>query len=133
MVVDEAAAFVRPAVESAGERGAAGSGRGGGAGSERARLEAYIRASLGFAAARPEHARALRQIVCNTDERVAEEWLRGLFECGQRAGAFRVFDPELMSTVLNASIDGVADRLDPGTCADALVELFDRATRAGLA
>ncbi|MFC5835796.1 TetR/AcrR family transcriptional regulator [Nonomuraea insulae] len=117
VVLDEAAAYVRPVVEAAGE--------------ERARLEAYIRASLGFAAARPEHVRALRQIWCNTGGPIADGWLDGLFEGGQRAGAFRGFDPAVMSAVLRASIDEVAERLDPGACADELVKIFDRATRDG--
>ncbi|MFI7130595.1 hypothetical protein ACIBQ1_33240 [Nonomuraea sp. NPDC050153] len=60
--------------------------------------------------------------------------LAALFADGQRTGAFRKFDGVLMGTALRASIDGVADRLvkglDPDRCADELVELFDRATRA---
>ncbi|SEH02727.1 DNA-binding transcriptional regulator, AcrR family [Nonomuraea solani] len=117
VVAEEVAAFVRPAVAAA--RG------------DRGRLEAYIRASLDFAAARPEYARARRQIDCNAREQVVDGWLAGLFEGGQRAGAFRAFDPELMSAVLRASIDGVAGREDPGAGADELVEIFDRATRPG--
>ncbi|MEV4173932.1 helix-turn-helix domain-containing protein [Nonomuraea sp. NPDC049709] len=125
VVLAEAAAFVRPALDAAANRAA------GAQGWERAGLAAYIRASLDFAAARPEHVRALRQIACNTGEQAADGWLAELFEGGQRAGAFREFDAELMSTVLRASIDGVAERLDPEGCADELVEIFDRATRDG--
>ena len=125
-VVEDAAAFMRPALDAA-------SGA-------RAQLEAFIRANIAFIAAHPEHVRAVQQIAFNQvpvggdEQDAAVARLAELFADGQRAGAFREFDGVLMGTALRASIDGVADRLveglDPERCADELVEIFDRATRA---
>jgi AcrR family transcriptional regulator len=125
-VVEDAAAFMRPALDAA-------SGA-------RAQLEAFIRANIAFIAAHPEHVRAVQQIAFNQvpvggdEQDAAVARLAALFADGQRAGVFREFDGVLMGTTLRASIDGVADRLvkgfDPDRCADELVELFDRATRA---
>ncbi|MEU6788479.1 TetR/AcrR family transcriptional regulator [Nonomuraea angiospora] len=125
-VVEDAAGFMRPSLDAA-------SGA-------RAQLEAFIRANIAFIAAHPEHVRAVQQIAFNQvpvggdEQDAAVARLAALFAEGQRAGAFREFDGVLMGTALRASIDGVADRLvrglDPGRCADELVEIFDRATRA---
>ncbi|NUO99128.1 MAG: TetR family transcriptional regulator [Nonomuraea sp.] len=126
-VVADAAAFMRPALDAA--SGAA------------AQLEAFIRANIAFVAAHPLHVRAVQQIAANRvpvggpERDAAIARLVTLFEDGQRTGAFRAFDPVLMSTALRASIDAMAERvtdgLDPGHCADELAGLFDRATRAG--
>ncbi|MEV4392777.1 TetR family transcriptional regulator [Nonomuraea sp. NPDC049607] len=123
-VVTDAAAFMRPAIEAA-------SGA-------RARLEAFIRANIAFIAAHPAHVRAVQQIafgrahVGDGEQDAAVARLAALFEDGQSTGAFRAFDSVLMATSLRACIDAVADRvaggLDPGHCADELVDLFDRAT-----
>ncbi|GAB2958893.1 TetR/AcrR family transcriptional regulator [Nonomuraea fastidiosa] len=117
VVREEEAAFVRRAVEAAGASDFA------------ARLAAYIRARLDFAAARPEHVRALRQIVCNTREAASDGFPAGLFSEGQREGAFGAFDAEVMSTALRASIEALALSDDPRRVADDLVRLFERATR----
>lgn len=103
-------------------------------------LAAVIRASVAFVAGHLQQIRALQQIILNG----GDAWhphhaesinrLAGLFADGQRAGAFRSGDPRLMATALRASIDSMytplATGLDPDRCADELVELFDRATRA---
>ncbi|MCK2212310.1 TetR family transcriptional regulator [Actinomadura sp. ATCC 31491] len=125
-VVADAAAFMRPALEAA--EGA------------RAQLAAFIRANIAFIAAHPAHVRAVQQIAHNQapvggdEQDAATARLAALFADGQRTGAFREFDGPIMATALRAAIDAVADRvvngLDPGRCADELVELFDRATRA---
>ena len=116
VVREEETAYVRRAVETAGA-------------SFPARLAAYIRARLDFAAARPEHVRALWQIVCNTREAASDGFPAELFAEGQRAGAFGAFDAEVMSTALRASIEALALSDDPKGKADALIRLFDRATR----
>lgn len=126
-VVADAAAFMRPALDAA--SGAS------------AQLEAFIRANIAFVAAHPRHVRAVQQIAANRtpvgggERDAAIARLVTLFEDGQRTGAFGAFDPVLMSAALRASIDAMAERvidgLDPGRCADELVALFDRATRAG--
>ncbi|MBN6056880.1 TetR family transcriptional regulator, partial [Nonomuraea sp. RK-328] len=125
-VVQDAAAFMRPALDAA-----AGS---------RALLEAFIRANVAFIAAHPDHVRAVQQIAANQvpvggqEQEAAIGRLVALFEDGRRTGAFRAFDAVLMSRALRAAIDDLAGRLvdglDPDHCADELVELFDRATRA---
>jgi AcrR family transcriptional regulator len=125
-VVEDAAAFMRPALDAA--EGA------------RDLLQAYIRSNVAFVAAHPDHVRAVQQIAANAvpvggqeiDEGVSR--LVGLFEDGQRTGAFRAFDSTIMAATLRAALDVVADRLvkglDPEVCADELAETFDRATRA---
>ncbi|MER7209079.1 helix-turn-helix domain-containing protein [Streptosporangium sp. NPDC020072] len=125
-VTADAAAFMRPRLDAA--TGA------------RALLEAYIRANIAFVAAHPGHVRAIQQIVYNhvpvggREHDAAIGRLVALFEDGQRAGTFRAFDGELMGTALRSAIDATADRVvnghDADHCADELVEIFDRATRA---
>ncbi|NJP88755.1 helix-turn-helix transcriptional regulator [Nonomuraea sp. FMUSA5-5] len=125
-VVADAAAFMRPALDAA-----AGA---------RAQLEAFIRANLAFVARHPGHVRAVRQIAFNQapvggqERDAAISRLAGLLADGQRTGAFRPFDPVVMAAALRACLDTMAERvadgLDADACADELVELFDRATRA---
>ncbi|MET8861965.1 TetR family transcriptional regulator [Nonomuraea sp. NPDC004580] len=115
VVREEEAAFVRRAAS-----GVAG---------VRERLSAYIRGRLDFAAARPERVRALRQIVCNTSEAGSDGWPAELFVEGQREGAFRAFDAEVMSAALRGSIEALALSADPRAGADELVRAFDLATR----
>ncbi|MEV4096393.1 TetR/AcrR family transcriptional regulator [Streptosporangium saharense] len=125
-VTTDAAAFMRPRLDAA--TGA------------RAQLEAYIRANIAFVAAHPGHVRAIQQIVYNhvpvggQENDAAIGRLTALFADGQRTGAFRPFDTELMGTALRSAIDVTADRVanghDPDHCANELVHLFDRATRA---
>jgi AcrR family transcriptional regulator len=125
-VTMDAAAFMRPALDAA--DGPA------------AQLAAYIRSNVEFIAARPDHVRAVQQIVFGQVPVPSEEAdgaiarLVGLFDQGQRSGEFRAFDAPLMAMTLRAAIDAVAGRLvagaDPRLCADELIETFHRATRA---
>ncbi|MEV4807402.1 TetR family transcriptional regulator [Nonomuraea sp. NPDC049421] len=115
VVREEEAAFVRRAAS--------------GVSGVRERLSAYIRGRLDFAAARPERVRALRQIVCNTSETGSDGWPAELFAEGQREGAFRAFDAEVMSAALRGSIEALALSDDPRAGADELVRAFDLATR----
>jgi len=125
-VTADAGEYMRPAIEVA--EGPA------------AKLAAYLRANIEFIAAKPDHVRAVQQIVLSQASVPDEEAdgaiarLVGLFAEGQRSGAFRPFDPTLMAVTLRAAIDAVAGRLvagaDPQLCADELTETFDRATRA---
>ncbi|MGW4409725.1 TetR/AcrR family transcriptional regulator [Nonomuraea sp. NPDC004702] len=124
-IAADAEAHVRPAVEAA--TGA------------RELLATAIRANVAFIAAHSSQVRALQQILLNSGQGVWErhhteslDRLAGLFTDGQRAGVFRTFDPRVMAAALRASIDSVVPLLDagldPGLCADELVELFDRST-----
>ncbi|MGI5153927.1 TetR/AcrR family transcriptional regulator [Microbispora sp. CA-102843] len=125
-VVADAAAFMRPALQAT--RGA------------RAQLEAFIRSNIAFVARHPGHVRAVQQIALNQvpvggqERDAAIARLVTLFADGQRTGVFRTFDCTVMGAALRASIDTMAERvvdgLDPDVCANELVELFDRATRA---
>ncbi|MEV4569414.1 TetR/AcrR family transcriptional regulator [Nonomuraea sp. NPDC049419] len=104
-------------------------------------LAAVIRANVRFIADHPQEVEALRQILLNgglgdyehhdVDSR---HRLARLLEEGRRTGVFRPFDVRVMAAALRASIDGVAPLIaggmDPGLCADELVEHFDRSTRA---
>jgi AcrR family transcriptional regulator len=125
-VTADAAEFMRPALDAA--TGPA------------ELLAAYIRSNVEFIAERPDHVRAVQQIVFGAAPVPAEEAdgavarLVGLFDDGQRSGAFRTFDPVLMAVTLRAAIDAIAGRLiggaDPATCTRELTETFTRATRA---
>jgi AcrR family transcriptional regulator len=124
-VVADAATFMRPALDAA--TGA------------RARLAAFIRANVAFMAAHPEQLRALEQIILNGghawDQHHIEslDALAALFVEGQRTGAFRPGNSQVMAAALRAALDGMhrllSSGLEPVECADELVELFDRATR----
>jgi AcrR family transcriptional regulator len=124
-VVARAESFMRPALDAA--TGA------------RELLAALIRSNVAFIAGHPEEVRALQQIILNGDhawDRHHLESLRrlaGLFDDGQRTGAFRPCNSQVMAMALRGSIDNVytplSAGLDPELCADELVELFDRATR----
>jgi len=124
-VTVDAAEMMRPAIEAA--DGPAG------------KLAAYIRSNVEFVSARPDHVRAVQQIVFGATAVPGEEAdgavsrLVTLFDDGQRTGDFRRFDSLLMAATLRAAIDAVAGRVivgaDPELCARELIELFDRATR----
>lgn len=109
------------------------------AASDRELLATVIRANVAFIADHSPQMRALQQILLNGGQGVWErhhiESLNGLarlFAQGQRTGAFRSFDPQVMAAALRASIDSVTPLLsaglDPVSCGNELVELFDRAT-----
>jgi AcrR family transcriptional regulator len=124
-VVADAEAFTRPALDAA-----TGAGQ---------TLTAFIRATVAFMATHLDEMRALQQIILNGgyawDEPHTESLnrLARLFADGRRTGEFRACNPQLMATVLRATLDSMytplSTGLDPGHCADELVELFDRATR----
>ncbi len=102
-------------------------------------LAAVIRASVAFTAGHMAEGRALQEIVRNGEDawdkhhEHSVQRLTRLFSDGQRKGAFRDFDPQIMATALRAAIDSVYQPLaagrDPVACANELVDLFDRATR----
>ncbi|WP_414166684.1 TetR/AcrR family transcriptional regulator [Streptoverticillium reticulum] len=126
LVVADGETFMRPALDAA--TGA------------RELLATVIRANVAFLAAHAQQVRALQQILLNGGlgayERHHVEGLRRLsrlFADGQREGVFRAFDPQVMAASLRASIDSTAPLLsaglDPDTCANELVELYDRAVR----
>jgi AcrR family transcriptional regulator len=105
-------------------------------------LAAYISSNIAFIAERPDHVRAVQQIVFGAAPMPSEEAdgavvrLIALFDEGQRSGVFRVFDPLLMAVTLRGAIDVAAGRLvagaDPKAYARELTEIFDRATRVEL-
>ena len=125
-VTADAGEYMRPAIEAAE--------------SPAEKLAAYIRSNVEFIAAKPDHVRAVQQIVSShvpvPDEEVdgAVARLIGLFDSGQQTGDFRAFDSTLMAVTLRAAFDAVAGRLvggsDPQLCADELTGTFHRATRS---
>ncbi|MCQ4082798.1 TetR/AcrR family transcriptional regulator [Streptomyces sp. RB6PN25] len=102
-------------------------------------LAALIRANVAFIAGHLEQMRALQQIILNGgrawDRHHLESLnrLAGLFDNGQRTGAFRPCNSQIMAAALRASLDSTYGLLSAGLgtqrCASELVELFDRATR----
>ncbi|MGW0484133.1 TetR/AcrR family transcriptional regulator [Nonomuraea sp. NPDC003214] len=107
----------------------------------REQLATVIRANVAYIASHSPQMRALQQILLNGGAGAWEHHhvasqnrLAGLFAEGQRSGAFRPFDPQVMAAALRASIDSTAPPLAAGLapepCADELVELFDRGTTA---
>ncbi|MEV6560440.1 TetR family transcriptional regulator [Nocardia sp. NPDC051756] len=112
-----------------------------------ATLRAYFAANLALLDEYPKHQRALASIVANARPadpqtvsliehvgeiaRTQEQWLRE----GQRAGAFRAFDPAVMGLAIRAARDAAVARaaddpdFDAAACARELADLFDRATR----
>ncbi|TDW18509.1 TetR/AcrR family transcriptional regulator [Kribbella kalugense] len=124
-VTADAAEVMRPAIEAA-------------TGPDE-KLAAYIRSNIEFIAARPDHVRAVQQIVFGgapvpTEEAdAAVARLAALFQDGQRTGFFRKFDTLLMAYTVRAAIDAAAGRLiagaAPENCATELAETFRRATR----
>ncbi|WP_405182284.1 TetR/AcrR family transcriptional regulator [Nocardia sp. NBC_01377] len=126
-IVDNAETHMRAALEAA--TGA------------RELLATVIRANVAFIADHLPQVLALQQILLNGGHGAWERHhveslnrLAQLFTEGQRTGAFRPFDTQVMAAVLRASIDSVVPLLsagiDPVLCGNELVELFDRATSA---
>lgn len=111
------------------------------------RLRTHIESNLALLVEYPKHLPALVEVLSNirgesagmsefvgaTEEmnRVLAERLRE----GQRAGAFREFDAEVMVHAMRGAIDEVVGRaarepdLDVTACGRELAEIFDRATR----
>ncbi|WP_405162607.1 TetR family transcriptional regulator [Nocardia sp. NBC_01499] len=112
-----------------------------------ATLRAYFAANLALLDEYPKHQRALASIIANARpgdpqvvsliEQVAEiargqeDWLRK----GQRAGAFRAFDPAIMALAIRSARDAAVARagdepgFDTAACTRELADLFERATR----
>jgi AcrR family transcriptional regulator len=119
-VLADAAAFARPALDAAPDA--------------RARLLAYVRAHVAYAAAHPDRVRAVRQIAVNAgspDYEAAVGEVATLLADGQRTGAFRSFDPALMAAVFRAGLDVLPELPYPDRYADELADTVDRATRPG--
>lgn len=113
-----------------------------------ARLRAHIESNLGLLVAHPKHLPALIEVLTNLrgDSAglgefvgVTEEMNRVLAERmreGQRVGAFREFDADVMVHAMRGAIDEVIGRaarepgLDVTACGRELAEIFDRATRS---
>ena len=125
LVVVEAEAFMRPALDSASGIGDL--------------LATIIRSNVAFIAGHLGQARALQQIILN----IPQIWQRhhensidrlaALLTEGQRTGQLQITDPRVTAAALRASIDSMYPLLvagaDPTTCANQLIELFDRGIR----
>ncbi|MFB7011530.1 MULTISPECIES: TetR/AcrR family transcriptional regulator [unclassified Streptomyces] len=102
-------------------------------------LAALIQTNVAFIASHLEQMRALQQIVLNGDHAWDRHHLEslnrlaGLFDNGQRTGAFRPCNSQIMAAALRASLDSTYGLLSAGVdaelCAKEQVELFDRATQ----
>lgn len=112
-----------------------------------ARLRAYFAANLALLDEYPAHQQALASIIANArpDDlytfglveqhldltRNQEAWIRE----GQRAGAFRDFDPTIMVLAIQGAREAAITRarvdhdFDTAACARELADLFDHATR----
>lgn len=113
----------------------------------RERLRAYFAANLALTARYPKHMRAISNIGVNAGQ--DDPHLYGLIDQleagadtqierirdGQRAGAFRDFDPVVMVMAIRSAMDAAIARagtdpsFDSAACARELADLFDRATR----
>lgn len=116
--------------------------------SPRAALLAFIEASVDFIAAKPNHTRAVMNIIRagradangSVFDPVVDEprqaGFRGIFELGQQNGEFRAFSIDVMVATVVEALDAIPPQLasnpslDLPAYARELVELFDRATRA---
>jgi AcrR family transcriptional regulator len=114
----------------------------------RATLLAFIKASVAFIGAHPNHPLAVMGIIragrtesgaLRYDPEVEESrrtGFRSILEWGQREGVFRTFDVEVIGGTIIEALDLIPQRLaadpklDIGAYAHELVELFDRATRS---
>ena len=133
-VFETGEAFIRPQVDIGGD--------------PRATLLTFITASVAFIGAHPNHPLAVMGVIragrtesgaLRYDPEVEESrrtGFRSILEWGQREGAFRPFDVEVMGGTIIEALDLIPQRLaaDPKLDLDAyareLVELFDRATRS---
>lgn len=111
------------------------------------KLRAYIEAHMGFLAERPNHLRALIEVVgaLPPDSADRAQFIAQLDEVtrfhtdyirqAQAAGEFGDFDPRVMVIAIQGALDAVVLRkmrepdLDVIACGHELAELFDRATR----
>jgi AcrR family transcriptional regulator len=110
-------------------------------------LADYIRAAVGLNATHRVEMRALTAIVLDhrpagqrpyeeKQENTAVGRVQDILERGQQAGVFGEFDPWVMATTVQRSLDSIAFVLDQRPdldlehFAEELVRIFDRATRA---
>jgi AcrR family transcriptional regulator len=115
----------------------------------RAQLAAYIRAVIEFVAAHPVQMQAMTSIFLsfrdeagasraydNNDDQRAIGVVERILRQGQEDGVFRAFDPFVLGSLVQRSVDGLPflletrPDLDLDAYADELVEAFDLATRA---
>ncbi|MGH7779387.1 MAG: TetR/AcrR family transcriptional regulator [Candidatus Binataceae bacterium] len=113
----------------------------------RAQLRAYIQTNIEFISAHRMHLIALNEIYTNlrpgkhiqkteaySDETIIAN-LERILRRGQRGGEFREFSTRVMAVTIRRAIDALSPwliidpKLDLGSCARELAELFDRATR----
>lgn len=115
----------------------------------RAQLAAYVRAVVEFVAAHRTEMQALTSIFVsfrdesgasrsydNDDDQRAIGAVERILRQGQQEGVFRAFDPFVIGSLVQRSVDGLPYLLDTrpdldlGAYAEELVEAFDLATRA---
>lgn len=106
------------------------------------RLRAYVEGVVGYSDTHRREMTALLQVVmagaggATTQQPSDLSQLERILEEGQRQGEFREFDPKVMATTIQRSVETVpfALQTEPGldcaAYAHELVELFGRATRA---
>ncbi|MGW2599012.1 TetR family transcriptional regulator [Streptomyces klenkii] len=113
----------------------------------RARLRAFIEASVGLADAYPKHVPAMVDVLAHLrDDDPSRGDVLGALESAtdvqvermreaQRSGEFREFDPRVMATAIRAAIDATVTRagrepdFDAAAAGRELADLFDHATR----
>lgn len=109
-------------------------------------LRARVESNVELLAQRPDHLRALVEILANAktpdgqpvaDSKVVRtgvDLIEELLRQGQKVGAFGVFDPRVMAIAITGSIDAVVTRytagedLDLGSCGRELADIFQCAT-----
>ncbi|MEV4504482.1 TetR/AcrR family transcriptional regulator [Streptomyces klenkii] len=114
----------------------------------RARLRAFIEASVGLADAYPKHLPAMVDVLAHLrDDDPSRRDALGTLESAtgvqvermreaQRSGEFREFDPWVMVTAIRAAIDATVTRagrepdFDAAAAGRELADLFDHATRS---
>jgi AcrR family transcriptional regulator len=114
-------------------------------GSQRQKLQAFIRSNLEIMRSHHQHLAALLEIWSNArptptllvaTHEGSLHYLEALLSSGQSAGEFRPFSVRIMARMIRSAIDAEATRLatqadfDLDAYIDELTTLFDRATRA---
>jgi AcrR family transcriptional regulator len=107
-------------------------------------LRAYIEGTVEFVAANRAKMKALADIFVNggfpygpDDDAAAVSPIEEIMRAGQAAGVFRAFDPTVMATLVQRSVDGLPfllerqPNLDLAAFAGEVGTVFDLATRAG--
>jgi AcrR family transcriptional regulator len=107
-------------------------------------LRAYIEGTVEFVAANRAKMKALADIFVSggfpygpDDDAAAVSPIEEILRAGQAAGVFRAFDPTVMATLVQRSVDGLPfllerePNLDLAAFAGEVAIVFDLATRAG--